>query len=201
MEVRILPSRDCSILLRISVSNCSICSCNMRSSRMSWLCSKTRPRWRIISLVPILWLATCWSCSNWPSVGRLFARKAIKAEKGAVERRVGSGKVLTERQGCWQIRIFEHLGQLGKEFIADGRELIFSSRSLLHQFVAMTHPSLQLEGRFRRRKQASDQMRLVSKLNATLELIEQMIREAECIALVGFEYAWRALLDGHDVNR
>src|SRR5260370_32120168 len=28
-----------------------------------------------------------------------------------------------------------------------------------------------------------------------------MIREAECIALVGFEYAWRALLVRHDVHR
>ena len=101
--------------------------------------------------------------------------------------------MLTERQGSWQIRIFEHLGQLGKEFIADGRELIFSSRTLLHQFVAMTHPSLQLEGRFRWCKQTSDQMRLVSELNATLELIKQMIRQAECIALVVFEHARRAL--------
>src|SRR6266567_2358092 len=44
-------------------------------------------------------------------------------------------------------------------------------------------------------------MRLVSELNATLELIEEMIRQAECIALVGFEHAWRALLDRHDVHR
>jgi len=44
-------------------------------------------------------------------------------------------------------------------------------------------------------------VRLVSQLDALFQLVQQMVGQAEGIALLGFEHAYRTLLDGHHLHR
>ena len=53
--------------------------------------------------------------------------------------------MFTNSQGGWEIGIFEHLREFGKEFVANGNELVLALRTFLAEFIAMTGPAFELE--------------------------------------------------------
>ena len=134
-------------------------------------------------------------------IGRVppLAYRLQVGQRGRCQRLWG-GKPLAQGQRGKCIGVFADLDQLGKEFITQRRQLVSAFGTLPDQLVAMPDQALQLRCGGSRRKGAANQLQLIGHLDATLQLVVEVIGQRERIPFIGLEQAGWALLDMQNID-
>src|SRR5579871_4722199 len=134
-------------------------------------------------------------------IGRVspLAYRLQLSQRGRCQR-LWSGKALAQGQRRRRIGVFADLDQLGKEFITQSRQLVSAFGTFPDQLVAMPNQPLQLRCGSGRRNGAANQLQLIGHLDATLQLIVEVIGQRERVPFIRLEQAGWALLDMQDID-
>lgn len=106
----------------------------------------------------------------------------------------------TQSQGCRQIRIEEQAGEFRKELIADRGEFVFALRALDHQLRMMLNHSAQLRCGLSGRSKSANRLEGIIHLDAFLQLIVELVGQAQSITLIRFEESLPPLLNMDNVH-
>src|SRR5260370_34272962 len=182
-EVRILPSRQCSTTWIISVSNCCRCSAMSFNSVMSCFCSKTRPRTRAGSFVPILWPARrCSSRSLASETLQVRPLASRNSQKLAAASAAGVGKRERNARAVGRFGSRKRRVNSGKS-----RQLVFALGALGDEFIVMLDHPTQLCCGLGGRDESADGLQGITDLDAFLQLVVQEVGKTQRIAFVRFE--------------
>src|SRR5260370_743888 len=122
--------------------------------------------------------------------------KVKVSKSGNRDKESGAGLVV-----IWPVvGVAQEASKLGKEFITDRGEFVFTLRALSDEFVVMAHHSTQRSGGFGWRDKPADCLERIAHLNAFLQLVIQEIGKTQGVALVRFEKSLLPLLDMDDVD-
>src|SRR5258706_9386434 len=202
MDVRIFPSRECSTICTISLSNCSKCLPSRFNSAISCCCSNTRLWTRAGSFVPILWAARrCNSSSLASETLQVRPRASRRSSKLASASSAGVGKRERRASAVGRLGLRKRRVNEGYEFITDRGEFVFALRTLCDEFIVMAHHSTQRCGGLGWRDKPADCLQRITHLDAFLQLVIQQIGQTQGVALVRFEQTLLPLLDMDDINR
>src|SRR5262245_18217815 len=86
---------------------------------------------------------------------------------------------LARSQRGWRIGIAKHLRQLRKELVADGGELVLASRTLVDQFIPVSHEPFELRSRLRRGQGPTRECTAVHELHPFLQLVVEVVGQVQ----------------------
>lgn len=113
----------------------------------------------------------------------------------------GCWELLPHGKGRGRVGILEDLREPRERLVAEGRQLILALRAFVDQLVAVAHEALKTHGSARRRQGWPRELGLVRDLDAFLQLVVQVVRQSQRIALVRFDQTTWAAVDVHAVHR
>ncbi len=103
-------------------------------------------------------------------------------------------------EGDRLVGIDEDRGELREQLVADGRELVAPLGGLIDQLEAVAHHRFEGCSGLGGWECLAHELGAVADLNALLELIVEVVGQAERVALIGLDEAPGAGLDVHDVD-